>query len=107
MAENRMIPLGEILDESIELSLTDLAQRCSVQTEFVIAMVYEGVLEPQGSEPEEWHFAGQDLIRLRRALRLQEDLDVNLPGVALALDLLEELDDLRSRIRSLERQMFE
>jgi chaperone modulatory protein CbpM len=107
MGENRMIPLGEILDENLELSLTDLAQRCSVKTEFVIAMVYEGVLEPRGRQPEEWHFAGQDLIRLRRALRLQEDLEVNLPGVALALDLLEELDDLRSRLRSLERQMFE
>ncbi|HRP35895.1 MAG TPA: chaperone modulator CbpM, partial [Gammaproteobacteria bacterium] len=29
------------------------------------------------------------------AMRLHHDLDVNLPGVALALDLLEEIERLR------------
>jgi chaperone modulatory protein CbpM len=105
MSEKRMIPVGEILDETIELTLHDLAHRCSIQTEIVIAMVHEGVLEPQGKSPEQWYFTGQDLVRLRRAMRLQRDLDVNLPGVALAIDLLEELDDLRARIRMLERHL--
>lgn len=36
------------------------------------------------------------------ALRLQEDLGVNLAGAALALQLLEELETLRSRLRVLE-----
>lgn len=103
MIEKRMIPVGEIIDETVELSLNDLAQRCSVKTEFVVAMVYEGVLEPRGERPEEWYFGGQDLIRLRRALRLQQDLDVNLPGVALALELLDELEELRSRLHMMER----
>lgn len=107
MNDKRMIPVGEILDETIELSLSDLAQRCSVKTEFVVAMVYEGVLEPHGEHPDEWHFGGQDLIRLRRALRLQQDLDVNLPGVALAIELLEELDDLRARLKRLESGFFD
>ncbi|MEJ2407378.1 MAG: chaperone modulator CbpM [Candidatus Thiodiazotropha sp.] len=104
MSEKHLIPLGEILDESIELTLNDLAQRCSVKTEFIVAMVYEGALEPSGKKPEEWNFGGRDLIRLRRAVRLQQDLDVNLPGVALALELLEELDDLRSRLSTLEKR---
>lgn len=103
MGEKQMIPIGEILDERIELTLHDMAQRCSVETGFVVALVYEGVLEPRGDQPEEWHFGGQDLIRLRRALRLQQDLEVNLPGVALALELLEELEELRTRLRTLER----
>jgi len=107
MSEKRLIPVGEIIDETVELSLNDMARRCSVKTEFVIAMVYEGVLEPRGEQPEEWHFGGDDLIRLRRALRLQQDLDVNLPGVALALELLEELDELRTRLKRLESGFFD
>jgi len=103
MNEKRLIPIGEILDESIEMNLHDLAQRCEVETHIVIEMVEEGVLEPEGSRPEEWQFRGPDLIRLHRALRLQQDLEVNLPGIALAMELLEELDDLRARIRLLER----
>lgn len=107
MSEKRLIPIGEILDETIELSLSDLAQRCACETHLIIEMVEEGVLEPQGRRPEEWQFRGPDLVRLRRALRLQQDLEVNLPGIALAMDLLEELDDLRARIRVLERQFIE
>ena len=103
MSDKTLIPVAEIIDETIELSLDDLAQRCSVKTELIVAMVYEGVLEPRGDQPEEWYFGGHDLLRLRRAMRLQQDLDVNLPGVALALELLEELDDLRSRLQTLEK----
>ena len=36
--------------------------------------------------------------RARTALRLQRDLEINLPGVALALELLEELDRLRREL---------
>ncbi|WP_293469970.1 chaperone modulator CbpM [Polaromonas sp.] len=40
--------------------------------------------------------------RARVALRLQTDLDVNLAGAALALELLDELDELRARVQRLE-----
>jgi chaperone modulatory protein CbpM len=39
------------------------------------------------------------LVRIRIARRLQADLDLNLPGIALALDLLEELAQLRAQLR--------
>lgn len=107
MSEKRLIPAAEILDESIKLTLGDLARRCEVEVHIVIEMVEEGVLEPLGGRQEEWLFHGHDLMRLHRALRLQQDLDVNLPGVALAMDLLEELDALRSRVKRLERQLTE
>jgi chaperone modulatory protein CbpM len=35
------------------------------------------------------------LKRLQIALRLQQDLDINLPGSALILDLLEEMERLK------------
>ena len=107
MHNRDMIPLGEIIDDNIHLSLDELAQRGAVQVEVVIALVYEGILEPRGERPEEWYFSGPDLIRLHRARRLQQDLEVNLPGVALALELLEELDTLRNRLRQLEQHRSE
>jgi len=107
MSEKRLIPVGEILDENVELSLTDLARRSAVHIEIIIELVQEGVLEPRGKVPEQWRFSGPDLIRLHRALNLQRDLELNLPGIALALDLLDELDELRTKIERLERHMFE
>jgi ATP-dependent Clp protease ATP-binding subunit ClpB len=62
--------------------------------------VLEG-LEPRGQEQGQWRFRGQALRRIDRALNLQRDLDINLAGVELVLDLLDEIDALRSRVRTL------
>jgi chaperone modulatory protein CbpM len=39
---------------------------------------------------------------VRSALRLQRDLGVNLAGIALALDLMEELDNLRAELKKMQ-----
>lgn len=107
MSENPLIPIAEILDESLELSLKDLARRGAVHVEIIIELVQEGVLEPQGPAPDQWRFRGPDLIRLRRAINLQRDLELNLPGIALAIELLDELDLLRAKLERLERHRFQ
>lgn len=106
MNQKHLIPVGEILDERVELSLADLAQRGSVHLELIIELVQEGVLEPQGETPELWRFSGPDLLRLRRAIHLQRDLELNLPGIALAMELLDELEELRAKTARLERHLF-
>jgi chaperone modulatory protein CbpM len=70
-----------------------------VDTETVNEMVDEGLLIPEGTSPETWRFNALSIKRIQVTLRLQNDLRVNLPGAALVLDLLEELDELRSRLR--------
>ena len=106
MSEKHLIPVGEILDEHVELSLADLARRGAVHLELIIELVQEGVLEPQGEAPEYWRFSGPDLLRLRRAINLQRDLELNLPGIALAMELLDELEELRAKTARLERHLF-
>ena len=93
---------GFILEEQTELSLADLSQACAAQTARIVELVDEGVLAPAGgASPESWHFTGLHLQRARVALRLENDLGVNLPGAALALELLDELDSLRARLSRL------
>ena len=48
----------------------------------------------------EWRFSGTALRRTRLALRLERDLELNLAGVALALDLMEEVERLRQALRA-------
>ncbi|MEH6575955.1 MAG: chaperone modulator CbpM [Amphritea sp.] len=100
MKRKQLVPVGELLDDSLELSISELSERCAVQHQVIIDMVHFGVVDPQGQSPYEWRFSGYDLVRIRLAVRLQRDLEINLPGVALAIDLLEELDELRAKIRS-------
>jgi curved DNA-binding protein len=94
---------GCILEEEVALTLADLCSACSVRAETIIELVEEGVVEPDGSSPADWYFSGVAVRRARIVLRLQRDLGVNLAGAALALQLLEELEILRARLRALER----
>ena len=87
--------MGQLLDDTLELEFAEFCRVCHANEEFVIALVAEGVIEPRGEERRYWRFTGRSVRRAQVAVRLHEDLDVNLPGVALALDLLEEIDRLR------------
>ena len=61
--------------------------------------VVEGVLAPIGASPQEWRFTGASLRRARLALTLTRELEINAPGVALALDLMDEIAALRASLR--------
>jgi chaperone modulatory protein CbpM len=89
-----------LLDETEEVTLADLTRACRVHAEWVLELVQEGVLEPLGPGGPQWRFAATSVVRVRKAQRLQRDLGVNLPGIALALELLDRIDALEARLRT-------
>jgi chaperone modulatory protein CbpM len=89
---------GSVVEEEVHMTIVELCQACNAEEEHVIAWVFEGVLEPVGESPRDWRFSGESLRRTRLALRLSRDLELNPPGVALALDLLDEIAVLRARL---------
>lgn len=93
--------VGVLIEEHAELTLADVTGACAVEIDSIVALVEEGVLEPAGSGPAQWRFSGAQLRRAATALRLQQDLGVNPAGVALALDLLAEIERLRQQMRVL------
>jgi chaperone modulatory protein CbpM len=103
MESENMLPQlsAVILEEQRDLSIADLSRACAVQVDCIVELVNEGVLSPQGREPHRWRFSGVHVRRASVALRLQRDLGVNLAGAALALQLLDELESLRARLRVL------
>jgi chaperone modulatory protein CbpM len=86
---------SDIIDD---LNLSDLCRFCRVEQTWVIELVNYGVLEPQGSAIEKWRFHGVNIARAKKASRLNQDLGVNVEGVALVLSLLEERDAMRRRL---------
>ncbi len=101
----KLIPIltGTTLHEKNGLTLAELSRACAVHAELILDLVDEGILEPYGHDPSHWRFSGDNLQRARIAMRLQHDLDINLPGVALALDLLEEVERLQRLVNRLHR----
>jgi chaperone modulatory protein CbpM len=90
---------GELIEAETLISLAELCRNCIVQTEEVITMVREGILEPADGEAVRngagrWRFHISSVRRVRAVVRLQRDLGVNLPGAALALELLDRIAEL-------------
>lgn len=87
-----------LLDETVTYNLKGLCSACQIRDELVFDMINEGIITPLGNSPENWVFSASSIKNVQVTMRLQQDLGINLPGAALALNLLEELDDLRSRL---------
>lgn len=90
-----------LVEEELRFSLVELSRACAARSEQLVALVDEGVLTPRGEGSAAWDFDGSALRRARAALRLTRDLDINPAGAALVLDLLDEVEVLRSRLRRL------
>ncbi len=89
---------SQLIDDDVSLTLIELCQACKSSEVLVTTLVVEGVLEPSGEQPQEWRFSGASLRRVRMAQRLTQDLEVNVPGVALALDLLDQIEMLKAQL---------
>jgi len=99
MMINDQLLSGIVLDELEQLTVHELASLCACETDWIVDLVEEGIIEPVGQDVPDWRFAGVSVLRVRTAIRLNQDLDVNLAGIGLAIDLLEEVNDLQARLK--------
>jgi chaperone modulatory protein CbpM len=90
-----------LLDEAA-LNLEELARACAVEPEWIVHHVRSGILLG-GTEtrPEAWRFTSVDLVRARQIRRIEQDFDANEELAALVVDLSEEVQRLRTRLRAL------
>ena len=99
---NEPIFAADPLDE-LRFNLHELCEVCDANAEVIIEMIEFGVLAPDfGNAPQEWRFSMGAARRSLKALRLQRDLQVNLSGAALVLELLDELEVQRRRLHRYE-----
>ncbi len=92
--------------EHVLFTLEEVCERCGTHTQMIVEMVEYGIVEPI-EQPllDDWYFNSQALVRLQRAQRLMNGLKLNLSGVALSLELLDEIDGLQQHIEVLRRQL--
>lgn len=94
---------GEILSEKNKLALLEVCERCGLPETTVRAYVEEGVLEVDGDDVARWRFSEVSIVRVQKAHRLERDLGLNPAGAALALDLMAQIDELKTQIKRLQR----
>ncbi len=90
---------GQVIENETRITLRQLCRLCSVRAEYILDMIDEGFIEPAGKQNAHWCFHTSSIRRVRKAHRLQQDLGLNLAGAALAVDLMEEIERLRTRLQ--------
>ncbi len=92
------IAIGVCLADDHALELEAFAAACGIEAAFVRLLVDEGLVRPVVLQPA-WRFGGEELGRVRRICRLQRDFEANLQSVAVMLDLIDEIEQLRAQLQ--------
>lgn len=90
--------------EHSRVTMHDLAEAAGVHPELVEDLMEYGLLEPVASDAPDRLFAISAIERVRRIMRLRRDLGVNLPGVAVILNMRERMEQLQTELRRLRRR---
>lgn len=91
----------EVLGDEKCYSLSELCEICQLERTVVLELIEYEVIVADAVEGDV--FKQTQLDRLLKASRLQHDLEINNAGVALALDLLETIEELKLEISLLHR----
>jgi len=85
------------------LTFDEVCRICNISSDALHELIAYEIIRPRQSTQGDLLFNLVDLHRTKTALRLQRDLEVNIAGVALVLDLLDELEELRAEAKFFDR----
>lgn len=89
----------------ITLTITEFCLSTGVTEAELIEVVGLGVIQPSDPNADRWLFDDGALATFNRAQRLQRELALDWPGIAVALTLLEEIDQLRKENSQLRHRL--
>jgi len=89
----------------LALNPEEFCQSADLPSEWLIEIVELGIIEPSGPTPQDWLFDAAALAIAKRAARLRRDLDIEWAGIALALDLLAQVEHLQTENRQLKQRL--
>jgi chaperone modulatory protein CbpM len=102
---NKSTPVvrAELVDAATLCTVDELCLAFNVDANWIAELVEHGVIEPIGRAGADWQFTSLTILRIAKAKRLERDLNLNPPGIAIVLDLLDEIDDLRAQLAKVPR----
>jgi chaperone modulatory protein CbpM len=96
---------GILIEETTTFTFNEVCQNYHIPKELLMDLMEYGIFNNQTTQIEQVTFDQNALRKMEIGFRLHKDLDINIAGVALALDLLEELDNMRNELRMLQKQV--
>jgi chaperone modulatory protein CbpM len=86
-------------DDDACLTLEELCSVCALERDWLVVRVREGLVPASGTTDAEWRFTTTTLARVRRMRDIERTYDAAPELAALVADMLQEVDELRARLR--------
>lgn len=93
---------------NIRFTVTEFCQHTGLSRTELTEIIGLGVVRPaeQDTPSAEWRFDDQAISAFHRAQRLQRELELDWPGIAVALSLLDRIDRLDRENRRLSQRLL-
>ena len=88
---------------AVGVSREQLARAVGISEATLERLVRAGIVEPDAADPA--RFSAASAARLERLLRLHHDLEIDLVGAAVVVDLLERMERMEADLERLRRQL--
>lgn len=83
-----------IIDDNNLLTLEEICRAIHVDNDLMIQLIEYHIIQPKGSSQKEWAFDHLALRRAKLARNFYYDLEVNLAGIGLLLDMIDRIEEL-------------
>src|SRR5579872_2169613 len=93
------------LDAQQEIPLPKLAELSGLSEAELQALTEYGVFHPRDPAAAELHYRADCITVARTASRLRHDLELNMEGLAMVLNLLERMRGLEAQLQDLQARL--
>lgn len=104
MADQTIIA-GVLMDENTTISFVEVCQKCNISEDMLLDMIEHGLFPSSPTRYKTTYVDQRTFNRIQSACRLQQDLGINLPGVVLVMELLDELEQAREELTILQHHV--
>lgn len=101
--KNDDIITGVLIEETTTYTLIEVCQRYHISEALIQELAEHGFFPTRTTEIKNLQFTETMLRRMESAFRLHRDLDINMPGVVLAMELLDQIESLNRELKMLHR----
>lgn len=93
-------------DVILKISMSELCQSQRISRELVVEVVDYGIATPvEGSQQDEWVFDNNAVHWLKKAIRLNRELEIDWVAVAMVIELLKQKESLERENQQLLQQL--
>ncbi|WP_339671996.1 chaperone modulator CbpM [Dasania marina] len=95
-----------MVEITLHLSINELCQLECIEPDMILDIVEYGIAEPiAGHSSADWVFEASTVHWIKKAARLQRDLDIDWVAVAMVIDLMQQKEDLQQENRRYRHQL--